>query len=101
MYNDCMIPALKTRSTALLTAIQDQFPNYHPLIAIAQIAHSDKADLELQFQCHKTIAKYIEPELKAVEVKTDINDRSVVRVSLFEDIADAEIVSEPAQLEKW
>lgn len=95
-----MIPALKSRSNELLTAIQARFPNYHPLIAIAEIAHHEGADLELKFQCHKTIAKYIEPELKAVEVRTDNNDRSLVKVSLFEDVEDAEIVQSP-QLENW
>ena len=96
-----MIPALKSRSRDLLAAIQQRYPNYHPLIAIAEIAHSKEADLELQFQCHKTIAKYIEPELKAVEVKTDINDRSIVKVSLFEEISDAEILSETPQIQNW
>jgi hypothetical protein len=96
-----MLPSLKSRSSTLLAAIQEQFPNYHPLIAIAQIAHSDMADLELQFQCHKTIAKYIEPELKAVEVKSDANDHSVIRVSLFEDVSDAEIISETPQISNW
>lgn len=101
MYNKDMIPALKSRSRDLLEAIQLRYPNYHPLIAIAEIAHSHEADIELKFQCHKTIAKYIEPELKAVEVKTDINDRSIVKVSLFEEISDAEILSETPQIQNW
>lgn len=101
MYNDTMMPALKTRSSALLAAIQEKYPNYHPLIAIAEIAHSEGASLDLQFMCHKAIAKYVEPELKAVEVKVEGNQQSVVRVSLFDDISDAEIVSESPQLQNW
>lgn len=102
MYNDDMIPALKSRSKDLLAAIQQRYPNYHPLIAIAEIAHSSEASLDLQFQCHKTIAKYIEPELKAVEVKTESNEKNLVRVTLFgEDVSDAEILSEPPQIQNW
>lgn len=96
-----MIPAIKNKSSLILAAIQEKFPNYHPLIAIAEIAHNTDANLELQFNCHKTIAKYIEPELKAVEIKTDGSGLPVIRVSLFEDIQDAEIVQEPAQIENW
>lgn len=64
--------------------IQKEFPAYHPLISIARIAHHGDADLKLQFECHKTIAKYVEPELKSIEVKGEITGRHRVSVSLFE-----------------
>lgn len=97
-----MIPVLKSRPNSILSAIQVKYPNYHPLIAIAEIAHTEGVDIELKFNCHKTIAKYIEPELKAVEIKTDPNNLPTVRVSLFQDdISDAEIITEPAQIENW
>lgn len=73
-----------TRRDALLGMLQKEFPNYHPLISIARIAHHGDADLKLQFECHKTIAKYVEPELKSLEVKGEINGRHRVSVSLFE-----------------
>lgn len=73
-----------TRRDALLGMLQKEFPNYHPLISIARIAHHGDADLKLQFECHKTIAKYVEPELKSIEVKGEINGRHRVSVSLFE-----------------
>lgn len=102
VYNGCMIPALKSRSSQLLDAIRERFPGYHPLVSIAEIAHNDSADLELRFQCHKTIAKYIEPELKSIEVKSDNQTRSLLKVSLFEDadVSDAEIVESP-KLGNW
>lgn len=78
-----------TRKDLLLGMIQREFPAYHPLISIARIAHSNDADLKLQFECHKTIAKYVEPELKSIEVKSEVNGQTKVRVSLFEPI-DAE-----------
>lgn len=73
-----------SRRDQLLGMLQSQFPNYHPLISIAKIAHHGDADLKLQFECHKTIAKYVEPELKTVEVKGEITGRHRVSVSLFE-----------------
>lgn len=102
LYNSNMIPEIKSRSKQLLDAIRLKYPNYHPLIAIAEIAHSDQADLELQFQCHKTIAKYIEPELKAIEVKNETSERSKVTVTLFgeAEIEDAQLVPSP-QIQNW
>lgn len=73
-----------TRRDALLGMLQKDYPNYHPLLSIARIAHHHDADLKLQFECHKTIAKYVEPELKSIEVKGEINGRHRVSVSLFE-----------------
>ena len=73
-----------------MAMLHSEFPNYHPLLSIARIAHHQDADLKLQFECHKTIAKYIEPELKSVEVKGDMREEKVVRVSLF-DVEDVEV----------
>jgi len=52
--------------------------------------------MRLQFECHKTIVKYIEPELKSVEVKSDVKEDKTVRVSLF-DVEDANVLSETAK----
>ena len=74
----------QSRRDLLLGMVQKEFPAYHPLISIARIAHHGEADLKLQFECHKTIAKYVEPELKSIEVKGEITGRHRVSVSLFE-----------------
>lgn len=79
-----------TRKGQLLGMIHREFPQYHPLLAIARIAHAEDADLKLQFECHKTIAKYVEPELKSIEVKSEVQGASRVRVSLFEPAEDAD-----------
>lgn len=81
-----MNDAPKSRRDELLGLIQRHYPGYHPLIAITHIAHNQDADLRLQYDCHKTIAKYIEPELKSLEVKAEINGARRVKVSLFEPI---------------
>ena len=74
----------QSRRDLLLGMVQKEFPAYHPLISIARIAHHGDADLKLQFECHKVIAKYVEPELKSIEVKGEITGRHRVSVSLFE-----------------
>lgn len=84
----------KPRRELLLGMLQKEYPSYHPLVSIARIAHDDSADLKLQFECHKTIAKYVEPELKSIEVKGEINGRHRVSVSLFEPV-EAEYLDVP------
>ena len=74
----------KSRRDLLLGMIQREFPSYHPLISIARIAHHGDADLKTQLECHKTIAKYVEPELKSIEVKGEITGRHRVSVTMFE-----------------
>lgn len=76
----------KPRRELLLGMLQKEFPSYHPLMSIARIAHNEEADLKLQFECHKTIAKYVEPELKSIEVKGGAENRHRVSVSLFDPI---------------
>lgn len=94
-----------SRRDHLLGMLQKEYPNYHPLVSIARIAHDQAADLKLQFECHKTIAKYVEPELKSIEVKGEINGRHRVSVSLFEPAGttfspvEAEETPEPGILE--
>lgn len=84
----------------VLAMIQQKYPGYHPLMSIAEIAHNPDPliDWELRFQCHKTIAKYVEPELKSVTIGTG-DDKRRVTISMFgeEDIDDADII-EPDQL---
>jgi len=74
-----------SRRDVLLAMLQKEYPSYHPLVSIARIAHDQAADLKLQFECHKTIAKYVEPELKSLEVKGELGHRHRVSVSLFEE----------------
>lgn len=74
-----------SRRDVLLSMLQKEFPSYHPLLSIARIAHDINADLKLQFECHRTVAKYVEPELKSLEVKGELGHRHRVSVSLFED----------------
>lgn len=52
----------------LYQLLNDNFPGYHPVVAMAIIANDDGNDIDLKFQAHKEVAKYVCPQLKAVEV---------------------------------
>lgn len=83
------------QQSPLLALLQQRDPSYHPIVAIHDIAKSadmleDKEALRLQFDCHKTILRYVEPELKSVDVRVEEKpEDNMVRVSLFSDL-DAE-----------
>lgn len=87
----------------LLGLIQKEFPNYHPVIAIARIAHHEDADLKLQLEAHKAVAKYVEPELKSVEVRNTLDAR-MVRVSLFDPVtldSNGNVLENKPEPENW
>lgn len=83
----------------VLDAIRRHYPEYHPLVSIAHIAHDVQSDPRLKFDCHRVIAKYVEPELKSLEVKGTFTEMRRVSVSLFDEseILDVAII-EPARL---
>jgi hypothetical protein len=78
---------MSSNGAHVLELIREKYPNYHPIVAIADIAHSsdDDVDSRLKYDCHKTIAKYVEPELKAIELKVGADQGRRVTISLFED----------------
>lgn len=83
----------KSPGERLLALIQAKHPAYHPIVAIADLAHSDevKLDPRLELECHKAILPYVESRLATVEQKIDLTETRRVIVSLFED---AEIIEE-------
>jgi hypothetical protein len=77
---------VKSASEQALTLIQREYPNYHPLIALARLAHDPLviADPKLEVDIHKSILPYVAPKLSSVEVKQEATDDRRVIVSLFE-----------------
>ncbi len=80
------------KTNHIVAMIRKEYPGYHPLLSIARIAHMEGVDLELQFNCHKVIAKYIEPELKSIEMSGEVTKERRVKVSLFSD--DVELIED-------
>lgn len=80
---------IKGPSEMALELIQREYRDYHPLVALARLAHSKDAEEDPKFalEVHKTILPYVVPKLSSVEVKASVDpdDRRVV-VSLFEQM---------------
>lgn len=87
----------QTQRERILAMIQEKHPEYHPLMAIAEIANDADQDVRVRLSCHQTIVKYVESELKSVEVKAEIVEERRVVVSLFE--GEYEIVPEQKSIE--
>lgn len=92
----------KHNGERLLRMLHAQHPNYHPLISIAKIAHDaenlvdeeGRPNYEIALRAHQTVLRYVEPELKSVEVKVEKVDTRTINVRLFEDVKDVTDVSE-------
>lgn len=95
-----MLNVIAAQESPVLAMIRTAYPGYHPLMSIAKIAHDERADIGLQFAAHKTIAKYVLPELKSVEMTMNEKPQQRVTVSLFDeiDVMEGELV-EPVMVQ--
>jgi hypothetical protein len=78
---------VKNPAEMALDIVQREYRNYHPLAALAKMAHHPSVicDPKLELEVHKAILPYVSPKLASQEVKlTGLDDRRVV-VTLFED----------------
>lgn len=81
------VARVRSPSEAALALVQQEFPNYHPLVSLARLAHRKEVtdDPKLELEVHRTILPYVTPKLANLEVKADIREERRVVVSLFED----------------
>lgn len=81
------VARLQTQHMSVLDIVQRKYPNYHPVVAMADLAH--RADVkdnpQLEFEIHKAIAPYCVPKLSSMEIKPP-KEASRVIVSLFEEV---------------
>lgn len=64
----------------ILDVIREKYPDYNPILAMVDLANNDElvvtsdgikvlaVDNNLKLQCHKEVAKYCYPTLKAIEL---------------------------------
>lgn len=78
----------RTPAQEALELVQREFPQYHPLMALARLAHRSDVveDPKLELAVHQTILPYVQPKLSSVEVKADLSSHRRVVVTLFEDV---------------
>jgi hypothetical protein len=60
--------SLNAPKAALFAMMTERWPDYHPVMAMAEIANDPAVDLDTRFAAHKEVAQYVEPKRKAVEV---------------------------------
>lgn len=51
---------------ALIERLSERFPNYDPVIALAELAQNASVDLSVRLDCHKTLANYLYPKMRSV-----------------------------------
>ncbi len=61
--------------------IAERYPGYHPVLALAGIANDSENDIHIRLQANKEVAKYICPQLKAIDITSDIDQGSFLNVS--------------------
>lgn len=84
----------------MLALIRTKFPQYHPILAIAEMAHDTSVDDDrIKLECHKTILKHVSPELKSMEVKAQITETRRVVVSMWDgdDEDSPAVIENPPQ----
>jgi hypothetical protein len=54
-----------------MARLDAKFPGWHPVIQMAEIANDTTLEIDLRFNAAKEVAKYVTPQLKAVEVSGD------------------------------
>lgn len=52
----------------MLELLHSKYPDWHPLLAMAEIANDEESDQTLKLQACKEICKYVSPQLRAVEL---------------------------------
>lgn len=80
------------QKSKILEMIQKKHPGYHPLVSLAEIALEDDVngeplhDVKVRVDCHKVITKYVEPELRSIEIQGNVSaDFGLLRVTILDD----------------
>ena len=99
-----MLKDVQRQGDKVLELLRETYPEYHPLIGLAKIAHTTE-DERLEFDCHKVLSEFVEPKLKSVEVQQTISEDSLLRVVFdgeYEEIPEHDGTTDdgPPALEK-
>lgn len=69
---------------AIAEMLAEKYPDYHPIIALAEIANDKKQDIAIRLHANKEIAKYICPQLKSIESNQG-NDKQKITVRIVRE----------------
>jgi hypothetical protein len=59
------------KHAAIRDRVEEVLPGYDPVVSIAQIANDDSVPIAVRLECHRDVAKYTTPMVKAAEITTD------------------------------
>ena len=62
---------------ALILLLQKKYPEWHPVVQLADIANNKELDIKLRFDAAKEVAQYVTPKLKAVEHSGDMGPTKI------------------------
>lgn len=88
-------------SQAALKLVQSEFQTYHPLVALARLAHRAEvtSDPRLELEVHRTILPYVTPKLSSIEVLPENDSRRRVIISLFDEELVEDAVPGPVHVQ--
>ena len=53
---------------ALRERLSSLYPDYDPILAMVEMANDNTLEPSMRLDCHKTIANYIHPKMRSLEV---------------------------------
>ena len=72
------------KTQALQDLIAEKYPGYNPVLEMVDMALDDETPKDLKFACNKEVAKYMVPQLKAIEVtQGEIKDVPIININGF------------------
>lgn len=81
--------AKKVTKTQLMDLLQDEFPGYDPVVSMAYIAHDERYPIDLRFAAHKEVARYVRPQLKAMEISGQLENPVEIQMVFGNKNADS------------
>ena len=66
-----VIGAKSVKTAPLRERISNALPGYDPVVSIAEIANDESIPIAVRLECHRDVAKYTVPQVKATEITTD------------------------------
>ena len=71
-YGKGRVTGSKNRASAAMRGLMDEhYPDWDPVLAMAEIAQDGEVDLPLRFQCMKELAGYLYPKQRAIAIEAD------------------------------
>ena len=48
--------------------LSSSYPEYDPILAMVEMANDESLEPSMRLDCHKTVANYIHPKMRSIEV---------------------------------